>query len=211
MPTMKPFKFNFKTRTIRDEAGNAIGKSKKQPSVETSLPVLDAGEIAVVLAANDPKINKLILDAVDRIIVDAARDQFDEAIEAMGDNGEVSASCLDFSKLTLEYLASIPASSRGAVALTDEDLEAFYADYLAVMVAATGKPETKIKFHTDLFRKPTKAKANKQVMSVLVDQLDIYMAQSANLDDTGLAASRIRDKFQRWIDAEEPTMSLDLL
>jgi hypothetical protein len=211
MPFMKSFKFNFKTRTIRDEAGNAIGKSKKQPSVETSLPVLDGQDVINVLVANDPKINKLVLDAIDSIIVDAARGQFDEAIEALGDNGEVSASCLDFSKLTLEYLASIPASSRGAVALTDEDLETFYTDYIAVMVAATGKPEVKLKAHTDLFRKPLKCKANKPVLGLLVDQLDIYMSQSASIEDTGLAASRIRDKFQRWLDAEEATLSLDLL
>jgi hypothetical protein len=56
-----------------------------------------------------------------------------------------------------------------------------------------------------------KCKANKPVLGLLVDQLDIYMSQSASIEDTGLAASRIRDKFQRWLDAEEATLSLDLL
>lgn len=213
MPSTKVIKFNFKSRTIRDENGNSIGKSKKQPSLEVALPLLTADDIATYLAAPETKEAQLIVDAVARMYIDNAREQFDEVIEAFGedDSKEVSSSMLDYSKLNLEYIASIPPTQRGATALTDEDWEALFSDYLAVMVAATGKAEDKIKNHINLFKKPNKAKASKDVLAVLVDQLDIYMAASANLDETGVAASRIREKFVRWIAAEEPAMSLDLL
>jgi hypothetical protein len=213
MSISKTVKFNFKTRNIKDESGNVIGKSKKQPSIEAVLPLPTADEIAAYLATPDSKEAQLICDAVARMYIDGAREQFDEVIESFGDDDtkEVQASMLDYSKLSLEYIASIPPTQRGATALTDEDWELFFTDYLGVMVAATGKEEVKIKNHINLFKKPNKAKANKDVLAVLCDQLDIYLSNSANLEDTGAAAGRIRNKFQAWLDAEEPAMNLDLL
>ena len=79
------------------------------------------------------------------------------------------------------------------------------------MVVATGKAEDKIKNHINLFKKPAKAKSNKPVLEVLVDQLDIYMASSANLEETGTCAARISEKFKRWIDEPEKAVNLDLL
>lgn len=213
MPIAKKFKFNFKTRTIRDENGNAIGKSKKQPSVECEVPALSVDEIIAYLQQGDTKEAALITDAVARIIIDAARDQFDEVIESFGDDEskEVSASMLDYEKLTLEYVASIPPTQRASSAISDEDWEAFFTDYLAVMVAATGKTEDRIKNHINLFKKPAKAKSNREVLAVLVDQLNIYLASSANLDDTGNCAARILDKFTRWATEPEKAVNLDLL
>ncbi len=213
MPIAKQFKFNFKSRTIRSEDGQVLGRSKKQPSVECEIPALAADEIISYLQAGDTKEAALITEAVARIIIDAAREQFDEIIEAFGedDSKEVSASMLDYSKLSLEYVASIPPTQRSSSALSDEDWEAFFTDYLAVMVAATGKTEDKIKNHINLFKKPTKAKANKEVLQVLVDQLNIYMASSANLEDNGTCAARISDKFTRWIAEPEKAVNLDLL
>jgi len=213
MPIAKQFKFNFKSRTIRSEDGQVLGRSKKQPSVECEIPALAADEIISYLQAGDTKEAALITEAVARIIIDAAREQFDEIIEAFGDDDskEVSASMLDYSKLSLEYVASIPPTQRSSSALSDEDWEAFYTDYLSVMVAATGKTEDKIKNHINLFKKPTKAKANKEVLQVLVDQLDIYMASSASLEDNGTCAARVSDKFKRWIDEPEKAVNLDLL
>lgn len=213
MPIAKSFKFNFKTRSIRDEAGNVIGKSKKQPSVECEVPTLSADEIIAYLQTGDSKEAALIADAVFSILVSAAREQFDEVIESFGedDTKEVAASMLDYSKLNLEYIASIPPTQRASSALSDEDWEIFFGDYLAVMVAATGKTEDKIKNHINLFKKPAKAKANKEVLQVLVDQLDIYMASSANLEDNASCATRISEKFKKWISEPERAVNLDLL
>jgi hypothetical protein len=213
MPTTKSNKFTFKSRAIRDEAGNQIGKTKKQPSLEVGLPIPTAEEVSIYLLEPASKEAVLIMDAIARMFVDGAREQLDDVIESFGDDDSktISASVLDYSKLTLEYIANLPPTQRGATALADEDWEVFFQDYVAVMVAATGKPADKINNHVNLFKKPTKAKANKEVLGVLVDQLDIYIASSSNIEETGLAASRIRDKYQRWIDAPEATMDIDLL
>lgn len=204
MPIAKTFKFNFKSRAIKDESGKEIGRTKKQPSVEVDLPILSADEIIELLATGG-KESELIVSAVSDIIYGAARQQFDEVIESFGDNQEkeVNASMLDYDKLTLSYVASIPASQRGTTALSEEDWVLFFEDYVAVMVAATGKEEARIKNHINIFKKPVKVKANKEVLNVLVDQLDIYLASSANLEDTGTCAARLRARFAKWLETDE--------
>ena len=214
MADSKPVKFNFKTRNITDDAGNVIGKGKKQPSVEVALPIL-AAEDVIAYMSDDSKTKEqaLILDAVAGIIIGQAREQFNDIIESFGDDmeKEVSASMLDFSKLNLEYIASIPPAQRGATAISDEEWATFFEDYLPVMVAATGKEDKKIKNHIEFFKKPQKVRTNKPVLHALIEQLDIYMASSNALEDTAAAAGRIRDKFQRWYDEPEKAITLDLL
>lgn len=214
MAESKTVKFNFKTRSIRDEAGNVIGKSKKQPSVEVAMPMLTAQDLVNYLT-NTEKLKEisLIVEAANGILVSQAREQFDEIIEGFGDDTskEVTASMLDFTKLTLEYIASIPPTQRGAAAISEEEWMAFFEDYAPVMVAATGKPIERIKNHIDLFKKPQKIRSNKDVLKALVEQLDIYMSQSAAIEDTGACAQRMRDKFERWANEPEKTISLDIL
>lgn len=206
-------KFNFKTRSIRDEEGKEIGRTKKQPSVETELPVPSNDEVSVFLSTPESKEASLVMSAVQQIIYQAARDQFDEIIEAFGDDDgkTVAADMLDLSRLDITYIANLPPSSRGSTALTEEDWKLFFEDYATVMVAATGKELDRVMKHVELFKKPTKAKSNKDVLQLLVGQLDIYLANTPNAEDHGDCASRIRDKYDRWSKEPEKTVDLSLL
>ena len=212
MPVAQSYKFNFKTRKVTDENGKEVGRTKKQPSVVCDLPVPSADEVVQMLSNGGAEAG-LIMSTIGDIIYQAARGQFDEIIESFGDDEskEVAASMLNFDQLSLTYIANLPPSSRGVQAISDEEWQAFFEDYLAVMVAATGKTEDRIKNHINLFKKPQKAKANKEVLKVLVDQLDIYLASSGNLEDTGTCAVRIRDRFNKWISEPEKAANLDLL
>lgn len=212
MPVAQTYKFNFKSRRITDEAGNEIGRTKKQPSLTVDLPVPTTDEVIAMLQSGGAEAVLLMMQISD-IIYQAARGQFDEVIEQFGDDDskEVTADMLNYDQLSISYLANLPPSSRGVQAISDEEWQAFFEDYLAVMVAATGKTEDRIKNHINLFKKPQKAKANKEVLKVLVDQLDIYLASSGNLEDTGTCAVRIRDRFNKWISEPEKATNLDLL
>ena len=212
MPEAQTYKFNFKSRRITDEAGNEIGRTKKQPSLTVDLPVPTTDEVIAMLQSGGAEAVLLMMQISD-IIYQAARGQFDEVIEQFGDDDskEVTADMLNYDQLSISYLANLPPSSRGVQAISDEEWQAFFEDYLAVMVAATGKTEDRIKNHINLFKKPQKAKANKEVLKVLVDQLDIYLASSGNLEDTGTCAVRIRDRFNKWISEPEKAANLDLL
>ena len=212
MPVAQTYKFNFKSRRITDENGNEIGRTKKQPSLTVDLPVPSTEEVIAMLQAGGAEA-VLLMTQIGDIIYQAARGQFDEVIEQFGDDDskEVTADMLNYDQLSISYLANLPPSSRGVQAISDEEWQAFFEDYLAVMVAATGKTEDRIKNHINLFKKPQKAKANKEVLKVLVDQLDIYLASSGNLEDTGTCAVRIRDRFNKWIAEPEKAANLDLL
>lgn len=205
------YKFNFKSRAIVDADGNTIGRTKKPESITTAVPVPGPEEIAALVVGGDA-VAKMICAAVANVIIDQARAQFNDTLESFGDDDTrvLTADVLDYSKLTLEYIASIPPTQRGAAAISDDDWKAFYTDYVNVMIAATGKDATTLGRGVDLFKKPQKAKGNKSVLSKLVELLDIYMANSAALEDTAAAASRLRNKFQSWMEAEEP-LSEDML
>jgi hypothetical protein len=206
-------KFNFKTRKITDDSGKEIGRTKKHDSINVTMPVPTADTLIGYLATPDSAVAKLLMDAANGIIVDAVRSQFDELIESFGDDDSktLSVNDIDFSKLSLDYIASIPPSQRGGVALTEEDFNAFFADYLITMVAATGKEEKRIKNQIELFKRPTKVKSAKDVLAVLVDQLDVYLANSQALEDTGEVATRLRAKFDKWAKEPEKQVNLDLL
>lgn len=207
------FKFNFKTRAIKDEEGKEIGRTKKQPSIETALPVPTHDTIAAFLAQPDSAESRLIMDAVKDVIYGAARNQFDEIIDGFdGDESRVvSATMLDYTKLDLTYLANLPPSTRGSTVPSEEEFKAWFADYLAVMPKATGKEVDRIKKHIELFSKPTRIKTNKPVMETLIGQIDIYLTQSQALEDTGTTAAYMHTKLSRWFAEPEKQINVDLL
>lgn len=198
----KSFKFNFKKRTVKDENGQVIGEISKKPSIEVALPVLSAQGVMDILNSGSTKEAEVILDAVNFVFYQAARQQFDDVIENMTNpDDEVKASDLNFDKLQLSYLANLPPATRGGAAISEDEWNFFFQDYLAVMVAATGKEERRIANQIEHFKKPNRCKANQAVLEVLVDQLSIYITKSANIEDTAQAAERLMGKFQGWIDA----------
>lgn len=197
----KSFKFNFKKRTIKDENGQVIGEVAKKPSIEVDLPVLSTAGVIEALQQGGKEAD-VILDAVNFVFYQAARQQFDDVIENMTNpDDEVKAADLNFDKLQLSYLANLPPATRGGAAISEDEWNFFFQDYLAVMVAATGKEERRIANQIEHFKKPNRCKANQAVLEVLVDQLSIYITKSANIEDTAQAADRLMGKFQGWIDA----------
>jgi hypothetical protein len=215
-------KFNFKARKVTDTEGKEVGKTKKQPSLIVGLPQPTADEVIEYLVLPDTtdekgvitvdKVKALVLEAIQEIVRTQAKNQLDELIDSFGadDTQTVSAENIDYDKLSLEYIANLPPAQRGARAIPDEDWESFFADYLQVMVAATGKPETKIKNHLDLFKKPTRVKNNKDALNVLVEQIDVYLTASQAVEDTGECASRLRGKFVKWVE-EDAKLDLSAL
>ena len=197
----KSFKFNFKKRTIKDENGAVIGEIAKKPSIEVEIPVLSAEGIASILTSGPSKESEVILDAVNFMFYQAARQQFDDVIENLANpDDEVKATDLNFDRLQLSYLANLPPATRGGSSISEDEWNFFFQDYLAVMVAATGKEERRIANQIEHFKKPNRCKANQAVLEVLVDQLSIYVSKSANIEDTAQAAERLLGKFQGWID-----------
>lgn len=204
------FPFHFKARAIRDESGKVVGKSPKQPSLKVQLPV-PSHDLAIQFLSNaDSAESKLIMSAIADIIYGAARAQFDEIIEGFDNDPTkvVAGSMLSLDKLDLTYLANLPPSTRASSVPDEDEFKAFFADYLSVMVQATGKEASRIERHLQYFARPTKVKPYKDMLVTLVSQLDIYLAASANVEEHAAAASYIREKFDRW--SKEPEKMPDV-
>ncbi len=206
-------KFNFKARNLYDEAGKVVGKSKKQPSLVIALPVPMHDTVANFLADVNSKESGLIMSAVSDLIYSAARNQFDEIIDGFegDDSRTVAASMLDLSKLDLTYIANLPPTSRASSVPGEDDFKSFFADYLSTMPQITGKAVAAIEKHIKLFAKPTSIKANKPVLELLVGQLDLYMANTAAIEDNGATAHYIRNKLDKWFNEPEKAVDLSLL
>lgn len=202
-----PMKFTFKQRTIKDADGNELGKAKKQPALTASIVLPTPKLVIELLQSQDPadaRKQELLMDAINGIIKAQAKSQLDEVIDSFGldEERKIAATDIDYDKLSLDYIASIEPKARGVAAIPEEDWNAFYQDYLVTMIKATGKAESKIKNHLEIFKKPTKIRQNLEAVNVMIDQLNIYVVSSSSIEDTGECASRLKTKFEGWAKAE---------
>jgi hypothetical protein len=207
-----PVKFNFKQRTVKGENGAPDKKLKKQNSVTASLPNFTADYLAALFSDTSEetaKARSLVLDYANEMFKEQAKSQFEDVIEGFGEDEtqQVSAQHLNYDKLTLEFISNLPPAQRGRASISDEEWNTLYKDYIQVMLAATGKDIVRLNKHLDIFKKPTKVKSQPEAMAVMIDQLDIYLAHSELLEDTGVAAKRLRDKFDAW--SKEETAKYD--
>lgn len=202
-------KFNFKTRTIKGDNGQVLSTIPKPDPVTMDLPYLTADEVIGALNSGDEKVVSTILDAVNELIKAQARAQFEELFENAGDAVvQPTAAHVDFDKLTLEYIANLEPNARGRTAISDEEYETFYRDYMTVMIAATGKDEKRIGKHVEFLKKPTRLKSDKAALVFMLEQLDIYLASTTMADDTGRAAAQRKALWGKWLKEEEKTVDL---
>lgn len=197
-------KFNFKTRTVKDDDGKVLKTYAKQPSVTADLPFLTAEELIAVLSnasEENAKVRALVVDAVNEEIKAQAKVQFDGFIDDNLDNEtfQISANLLDHDRLTLEYIASIPPAQRGARGISDEEWTVFFNDYLAVMPQVTGKDVKRITYHLDFLKKPQRLRQEPEALSTMIDQLNIYLTASQMVEETGEAANRVKSRFEKWL------------
>lgn len=213
-------KFNFKQRTVKDENNKEVEKLPKQPSVEAMIPVPTAAAIVEVLSQPDtltelqedgstkevPNLQKqLILDYVYQIIFDQAKSQLDSAIDSFGSDKtkQISVSDLDYDKLSLAYIASIPPARRGAVAISDDEWKDFFADYGNVMMQGAGKTKQQVENHLKILERPRNYRAKKDLLTVMREQLNLYASLAANLEEFTAPYQRLQDQLNRFIDEED--------
>jgi len=158
--------FKFRTRT------DDLGQKLKRPNITAVLPIPTVEGIHHAL--RDEKQRNYVINLLQEAIKTAAREQVDDE-EQWLKQGET----LDTSKLTLEYLANVPASEKAGASITPELWEEFARSYVAVMVPLTGRTEEKVaKQASFLVRKFAPVKTNKPTVKWLTEQLDLFAANA---------------------------------
>ncbi len=204
---MKGEVFHFRKEKVKDEEGKEIGEVKKHPSVTIPLPIPTKDEVLAIMTApsegegNRAAEQKFILD----LVMDAYYGQAREQINAYRDSNKdatVTADIIDYSKLTILALATMPAGERGNK-ISDEDLKAFLEDYAAIMPAALQKSADKIKAQASLLEKGLRTvKSDKKVLEVMNNVLTVWAANTANLEEHQAVYDMFAARLKKWLTAE---------
>lgn len=171
-------KFNFRTvkelpaganwPAVTDKEGNHLGF--KRPTITLPLFRPQLSGVLAILQAGGPEAD-LILDAIDGVV-------FKQAYDILSANPTLAPQDFPLEQIALGFIASMPkeTKSRG---IDGELLEAWAADYIAVMPELTGKEPERVANAAELFKKKfSSCRSNKDFLTVLRGQLDIYVGNA---------------------------------
>lgn len=140
MQTEKAF-MNFAFRKNKDTG-------IKRPTVEIEAEVPTKESLAEILLSEDASnrpVQELIADVISGTLQSHIRSYVDEDLDF---DQAAYNQLLDSGKATLKYIATMPKAERNV--LSKEDLEAFAADYIAVMPEITGKEVSRVRLTAEL-------------------------------------------------------------
>lgn len=202
---MKGELMHFRKEKVLDAEGKEIGEAFKHPSVTIPLP-LPTREQVLAIFSDDTKLaeQKFILDAIYDEFYLQAREQINDAREQNKDNNEfrVTPNVIDYSKLTITALANMPASERGNK-VSEEDMKAFLADYMAVMPSALNKEASKVKAQAGLLEKELRTvKTDKPVLKVMEQCITVWANATGSMEEHQQVYERLVGRIKRYLQAE---------
>jgi hypothetical protein len=195
--------FHFRKEKVKDAEGNEIADEVyKHPSVKIPLPIPTREEILAIF--NDTARTSeqaFVLSLIEDAFYAQARDQINEFRES-NPKATVTANVIDYSKLSINALANMPASERGNK-LDEEDMKQFVADYVSVMPQASGKDANKIKAQANILEKGLRTvKTDKKVLAVMKDLLTLWAANTQNLEEHQKVYDALNGRIDKWSKAE---------
>ena len=176
-PLIRTGEYRFYFKKPMKGASVAEGtEPEKRPAVTLSLPIPTWDGLATMLTTNE-KVVQYVLDMVEEAIKDQAREQLTDSIKPVMRQDE-----LDLSKLSLEYIASMPKSERQGGGIAKEVWEEFSKDYIAVMTPERGADKSAKAAQLFLQRFNT-VKTEKAVITALRDLLATWVRKTQNAED----------------------------
>lgn len=168
---------------VLDKSGEVSGYKRPKITLPLYRPTLSS---IITILQNGGAEAELILDSVDDLV-------FKAAYSILAANPLMTAESFPLDQISLGFLASQPkeTKSRG---IDGELLSAFVEDYKAAMPEITGKEQARVNNAASLFEKKfASCRTNKDFLSVLADQLDMYIANAARASEF----SDVTDWLQR--------------
>lgn len=207
--------FHFKKEKIRDDNGVVIGEGKKLPKAELYLPIPTPEYLVSILQGGEQtaKQRDLLMSALESIVYSQAREQINDIREKSKDIVAITQDKLNLDNLLWDYIANLPARERASSVPSDEDLQAFFESYLAVMPKTLEKDEDKIKNHINIFKEGfKKQRSNKPMLEVFKNFLAVY-AQNVpeeTLEEQGAVVTYYETKLDRMLKSEEKITMEDI-
>ena len=200
----KEMSFFFRTKEEKNQLGETV--KSKRPTVKLNIPVITLdGVINLINEGNGTKIAGL-LSVLEDVIYKQAKEQVDE-------NEAISQEALDVSKLTLDFILTLPPSSRSSNAPSEEQWKAFELDYPAVMAAVQPDRTTEqISLARDLFlKKLTPVKDKPQMIKVLQDYIALWFTNSKQQEELTTVFEYINNRAEALLATPAKVLSLDAI
>jgi hypothetical protein len=211
-------KFFFKKRKEKDATGavvmvNEVDKDGKPTGkmvekvipaaepVDIEIPLLTLSGVAEILNGGDEKQSKLIVEAVNNVILEQARDAVNNNPEEVRKNG------IDATTLTWAHIANLPPAQRKGPGISEETWEAFKADYISVMQhhgKTKEKAETGAKLLAARFQP---VKLNKTVVRALKDNLSTWFANTASAEEFQDVYESLASKADTLLEQDEDALA----
>lgn len=202
------FDFYFKRAPVKDKDGkilknadgefvNELGQViDKKPTIHVIAPVITFDQL--ISGLEDEKQKSYVLALLKDAVEGQLRDQINEG---------TPADKLDFSKLTLSYLANIPPAERRGGGIPKETWEAFAADYAEVMPAAAGKtPEQIANALKIILGKFQQIKTNKDVLAFFQTQIALYVESTKNGEEFQDCIEFLLNKLETFMQADNKAL-----
>lgn len=209
-PIVKNFEYNIKFRKPRkDKDGNEPVDADgvpipTRPPASFVLPVLtQPGMIAWL--QKDQKHIDFVLDLLQDQVIAAANEQIYEGkmVQRQED--------LDLNLLTMDYIATLSKDERTGRGIPKDTWEEFVKDYVEVMVPVTSRTAEKVtNAAKTLAAKLSPVRSQKKVVAFLRDQLDMWAANTPNLDDFKAVYMYLTKKADDYLKMDEESTLANL-
>lgn len=191
--SLREVTYNFR----KDQLGN------KRASFKRQIPVPTLAGLVEIIAAGGAQLN-LLLESAATVIYTQSR--------ALIDDGTLSETVWDDTKLSWETIANLPPSERKGNGIPKEVWEAFAADYVEVMLKATNKTSEQVSKAAKLFvAKLQPVKTNKDVVSKLQEFLAVWFTSTANAEQFAEVYEFLDAKCKEFIETDFDQKLMDYL
>lgn len=193
---LKSTKFHFK----KDELG------VKRATVELAVPLITDYTQAKAKADADLKVQALIVELLNGVIVGQTRDQVSDEKNPVNKQEE-----LDLNKLTIEAIAALPPAERKGGGISKEVWKDFFADYVEIMTAVTGKKKEQVENAAKLFvARLQPVKTQKKILEFLGTQLAAWYTASQNQEDFSEVYEFLEGKIKEFMSRDEASLLANL-
>lgn len=185
-------KFSFRKVAVKDEETGAVISETKRPTVELNLPLVSIEGLVAIFQAGGKQLD---------LLLEAAREvQLARAREIVNENESISEDNFPWAQLSWETIANLPKAERKGGGISKELWEDFAKDYITIMPSVAGKTEEQVKNAAKiLLNKFQSVKTNKPVLSLLKEQLALYIANAPQAEQFTDCLDFLIDKADKFL------------
>ena len=201
------YDFNVATKsskfTFKKSKDKASGIETMREAVELAIPYPSMEGIISIIETGGKGL-ELLFDAVEGIVNSAAR-------ELLNEDHKLNASTFPTEKVSWEFIANIPKLQRRGGGIPKESWDDFEADYCEVMPAATGKGLEQVRNAAKILKdKFSKVKTNEPVLTLLIDQLAVYLGATTKAEEFADCVEFLLDKADKLLNVSPEDLLTNL-